>query len=109
MRRLIVALLVLAGAVCSAQTPLYRGRAVLEYNFPFNGHYFWTDPEFRPGTVYFNGERYEGAMLNVNVHTGVCQAFGHSVAGRSQTACNMRREFPAEHQDSHNASSLSLY
>ena len=70
MRRLIVALLVLAGAVCSAQTPLYRGRAVLEYNFPFNGHYFWTDPEFRPGTVYFNGERYEGAMLNVNAHTG---------------------------------------
>ncbi|MBO4671009.1 MAG: TonB-dependent receptor plug domain-containing protein [Bacteroidales bacterium] len=69
-RRLIIVLLLLAGAVCSAQTPLYRGRTMVEYNFPFNGHYFWDTPDFRPGRVFFNGDIYEGVMLNVNAHTG---------------------------------------
>ncbi|MCR5326573.1 MAG: TonB-dependent receptor [Bacteroidales bacterium] len=70
MRRLIIGLLLLAGAVCSAQTPLYRGRTMVEYDFPFNGHYFWFDPEFRPGTVCFNGDVYEDVMININAHTG---------------------------------------
>ncbi|MBP5636822.1 MAG: TonB-dependent receptor plug domain-containing protein, partial [Bacteroidales bacterium] len=70
MRRLIIVLLLLAGAVCSAQTPLYRGRTMVEYNFPFNGHFYWFDPEFRPGTVFFNGEIHENVMININAHTG---------------------------------------
>ena len=70
MRRLIIGLLMLAGVVCSAQSPLYRGRVMADYNFPFNGHYYWYSPDFQPGTVFFNGDVLEGAMLNVNAHTG---------------------------------------
>ena len=48
MRRLIIGLLMLAGVVCSAQSPLYRGRVMADYNFPFNGHYYWYSPDFQP-------------------------------------------------------------
>ena len=69
MKRLVVGLLILYGAVCAAQTPLYRGRDLTEYDFPFNGHYFWSTPDFRPGTVRFNGATYEGVSININAHT----------------------------------------
>ena len=69
MRRLIIGLLLACSAVCAAQTPLYRGRDMTEYNFPFNGHYFWNAPEFRSGTVNFDGVTYTGVLLNVNAHT----------------------------------------
>ena len=69
MRRLIIVLLLLCGAVAYAQPSLYRGRTLTEYNFPFNGHYFWSTQEYRPGTVRFNGETYEGVTMNINAHT----------------------------------------
>jgi hypothetical protein len=40
-----------------------------EYNFPFNGHYYWSTREFVPGSVFFNGTLYENVPLNVNAHT----------------------------------------
>ena len=69
MRRLVVCILVLLAGVCAAQTPLDRGRTLNEYNFPFNGHYFWNGVEYRPGTVYFNGVTYHGVSVNINAHT----------------------------------------
>ena len=62
-------MLILLGGLCAAQTPLDRGRALNEYNFPFNGHYFWNGPEYRPGTVYFNGVTYRDVSVNINAHT----------------------------------------
>ncbi len=69
MRRLFVWLLLALGTVCAAQTPLYRGRTLTEYNFPFNGHYFWSTPDYSAGTVYFNGTRFSADLLNINAHT----------------------------------------
>ena len=69
MRKLVVCLLLLAGLQCYAQTPLFRGREMREYNFPFNGHYYWSTREFVPGSVFFNGTLYENVPLNVNAHT----------------------------------------
>ena len=70
MRRLTVTLMMfLCATLCIAQSPLYRGREMVEYDFPFNGHYFWYDPEFRPGTVRYNGTTYESVSMNINAHT----------------------------------------
>lgn len=69
MRRLVTLLLVLWGSVCTAQSPLYRGRTIKEYDFPFNGHYFWYSPQYTSGTVSYNGTVYEGVSLNYNSHT----------------------------------------
>ena len=69
MRRLLVGLLVLWGVVCSAQSPLYRGRLEPEYDFRFNGHYFWNTPRFIEGTVFYNGTLYSGVPMNINSHT----------------------------------------
>lgn len=68
---MLVLLLMVSGFLpCTAQTPLFRGRAASEYNFPYNGNFFWSTPEFRPGTVRFDGVTYNGVMLNINAHTG---------------------------------------
>lgn len=64
-----IVLLLVCGFVCSAQTPLYRGRNAVEYDFPFNGSYYWETPVFRSGTVCFDGVVYTGVLLNVNAHT----------------------------------------
>ena len=69
MRRLLLGLMVLWGVVCNAQSPLYRGRLEPEYDFRFNGHYYWSTTEFHPGTVYYNGTLYEGVPININAHT----------------------------------------
>ena len=69
MRRLVTLLLVLYGTFCAAQSPLYRGRVMTEYNFKYNGHYFWSVPEFLPGTVCYDGTVYEGVPMNINAHT----------------------------------------
>jgi hypothetical protein len=42
---------------------------MVEYDFPFNGHYFWSTPEFRSGTVCYNGVVYRDVKMNVNAHT----------------------------------------
>ncbi|MBR5905103.1 MAG: TonB-dependent receptor plug domain-containing protein [Bacteroidales bacterium] len=69
MRRLVTVLLVLYGTVCAAQSPLFRGRVMPEYDFSFNGHYFWATPEFSPGTVCYDGTVYYDVPLNINAHT----------------------------------------
>ena len=69
MKRLLAGFLVLWGVVCSAQSPLYRGRLEPEYDFPFNGHYFWDSPAFSEGSVYYNGTLYSGVPVNINAHT----------------------------------------
>ncbi|MBR4826407.1 MAG: TonB-dependent receptor [Bacteroidales bacterium] len=69
MRRLVALLLVLVGVICSAQSPLYRGRVMLDYDFAYNGNYYWFNSEYKPGTVCYNGTVYEGVSINVNAHT----------------------------------------
>ncbi len=69
MQRLVTVLLILLGTVCSAQSPVYRGRVIPDYDFSFNGHYFWYTPEFRPGTLCYNGTVYQDVNMNVNSHT----------------------------------------
>ena len=69
MRRLVIVLLVLYGTVCSAQTTLFRGRVMPEYDFSFNGHYYWYSPDFTYGTVCYDGAVYEDVPLNINAHT----------------------------------------
>lgn len=69
MKKLLAGFMILCGVVCAAQDPLYRGRLGPEYDFPFNGHYFWSTTEFMEGTVFYNGRVYEGIPLNINAHT----------------------------------------
>ena len=69
MRRWLIILLLLSGTVCAAQSPLYRGRLEPEYDFRFNGHFYWTTTEFHPGKVFYNGTLYSGVPMNINAHT----------------------------------------
>lgn len=69
MQRLVVVLLVLYGTVCAAQSPLFRGRVMPEYDFAFNGHYYWDTRDFKPGTVCYNGSVYNNVPVNINAHT----------------------------------------
>ena len=45
---------------------LYRGRRVLDYTFPFNGTYYWSSPDFAPGTVCYNGKVYACSQMNID-------------------------------------------
>lgn len=49
------------------QSVLYRGHAALQYSGTlYNGHYYWVTPDFREGSVLFNGKRYSNVLLNVD-------------------------------------------
>lgn len=49
------------------QSVLYRGRAAQLYSGTlYNGHFYWTSPEFRTGSVVFNGKTYSGVLLNID-------------------------------------------
>jgi len=45
---------------------LFRGHKAYAYPMAFNGTYYWESPAFMPGTVIYNGTRYEGLLLNVD-------------------------------------------
>ena len=49
------------------QSVLYRGHsATLYIGTLYNGHYFWETPDFRTGSVLFNGKRYTDVLLNID-------------------------------------------
>ena len=45
---------------------LYRGRRAYGYPTPFNGTYFWNGPEYKGGSVLYNGKPYDDLLLNVD-------------------------------------------
>ena len=45
---------------------LYRGQRAFVHNLLFNGTYYWSDPGFRPGSVVYNGKRYDDVSLNID-------------------------------------------
>ena len=45
---------------------LYRGHRAYGYPTPFNGTYFWYGPEYRVGSVIYNGKHYDNLLLNVD-------------------------------------------
>lgn len=45
---------------------LYRGHRAFEYNIAYNGTYWWSGPEFMPGSVIFNSKPYDGVWLNID-------------------------------------------
>ena len=45
---------------------LYRGQKAYVHNLLFNGTYYWSDPGFRPGSVVYNGKRYDNVQLNLD-------------------------------------------
>ena len=45
---------------------LYRGRQAYIYDILFNGTYWWSTPEFRPGTVRYNGKAYRNVPMNID-------------------------------------------
>lgn len=45
---------------------LYRGHRAYGYPTPFNGTYYWYGPEYREGSVIYNGKHYDNLLLNVD-------------------------------------------
>lgn len=45
---------------------LYRGRQAYIYDILFNGTYWWSTPEFKPGTVRYNGKAYRNVPMNID-------------------------------------------
>ena len=48
---------------------LYSGREAEHYDFSYNGHPYWSTPEFRPGDIDFECRHYYDVPLNIDAHT----------------------------------------
>lgn len=49
---------------------LFRGRAAQSYSAtPFNGTYYWSSPEFKNGSVMYNGKLYTDVLLNIDANS----------------------------------------
>lgn len=48
---------------------LYRGKAPSYVHMLYNGTYFWSSPEFRSGSVQYNGKVYRDVLLNIDAFT----------------------------------------
>ena len=78
---LALALLSLAGNARAQDTDtgsqifsgIYRGKLPNAYPFRYNGTYFWSQKEFRKGSVMYNGKRYDDVSLNVDAYAGELQ------------------------------------
>lgn len=58
-------------AAAKEQLMLFRGRQATSYNdVLYNGHYFWSTPEFRTGDVSYNGRVYHDILLNIDAVEG---------------------------------------
>ena len=45
---------------------LFRGHKAYSYEMSFNGTFYWSDPEFREGSVVYNGKTYDDVYLNID-------------------------------------------
>ncbi|MBR5723818.1 MAG: hypothetical protein IKX62_00410 [Bacteroidales bacterium] len=48
---------------------LYSGREAEHYDFPYNGHPYWSSPEFRIGNIEFEGRRYYDLPINIDAYS----------------------------------------
>ncbi|MCQ2141170.1 MAG: hypothetical protein MJY83_02350 [Bacteroidales bacterium] len=49
------------------QSMLFRGRQATSYaHLHYNGTYFWQGPDFKEGTVMYNGKLYTGIQMNID-------------------------------------------
>ena len=54
-------------AAAGDRSMLYRGRQATSYEgIAYNGTYFWDSPQFRSGTVCYNGRVYYDVSLNID-------------------------------------------
>ncbi|MBR1926505.1 MAG: carboxypeptidase-like regulatory domain-containing protein [Bacteroidales bacterium] len=49
---------------------LFRGSLPRSYPFRYNGTFYWSEKEFREGSVFYNGKLYEGVFLNIDAYQG---------------------------------------
>ena len=78
----------------SYQSALFRGRSARLYTGTlFNGHYFWTSPEYRTGSVTFNGKTYYGVLMNIDACAQDLLVRSHSGAPAVIVARDMVPEF----------------
>lgn len=49
---------------------LFRGKQAESYDRPANGNPYWTSSEFVPGTVVFEGNIYDGILVNIDAVDG---------------------------------------
>jgi len=49
---------------------LFRGKVAQSYSgTPHNGTYYWSSPEFKLGSIMYNGKLYEDVFLNIDANT----------------------------------------
>lgn len=81
-------------SAASYQSTLFRGRSARLYTGTlFNGHYFWTSPEFRTGSVTFNGKTYHGVLMNIDACAQDLLVRSHAGAPAVIVARDMVPEF----------------
>lgn len=65
----LIALLIQISAFGQVSDTFFRGREHPGYSFAYNGNCWWDhNPEFRPGTVFYDGREYTGYLLNIDAH-----------------------------------------
>ncbi|MBQ2197822.1 MAG: hypothetical protein II406_03635, partial [Bacteroidales bacterium] len=50
----------------SGQDALFRGKMSDRYSSNFNGTPYWDAEGFMPGSILYNGKRYDGVYINVD-------------------------------------------
>ncbi|MBQ9184919.1 MAG: hypothetical protein IJ151_03480 [Bacteroidales bacterium] len=48
--------------------PLYRGKQMPEYNFRFNGTYYWDNLGYRTGDICYGGKVYRNILMNIDAN-----------------------------------------
>ena len=46
--------------------PLYRGKQMPEYNFRFNGTFYWDNKGYRKGDICYGGKIYHNVQMNID-------------------------------------------
>lgn len=49
---------------------IFRGRQAVKYPFVHNGTYYWTSPDYKIGSVKYNGKMYWDVLLNIDACQG---------------------------------------
>ena len=83
LKRTLIALVVIAAGMTAASAqnqadvarfeeaagwdlPLYRGKQIPEYNFRFNGTYYWDHRGYRTGSIRYGGKTYDNVLMNID-------------------------------------------
>ncbi len=60
-------------SVAGYNIPVFRGELAEKYNFPLEGTVYAYSDDFEIGDLEFNGKRYYGLTMNLNVHRNELQ------------------------------------